>query len=114
VYNILRRRGVWQSPRVKRERAIRPFEEPVLNGLWQAELIEPEETCLGKAYAVVIIDDHSRYLLALRFFFTKEEEGVLYTFYLAFCEFGLPARILVDRGGSSMPPWKVPRAVSNK
>ena len=33
----------------------------------------------------VIVDDHSRYLLSLRFFLTKEQEGVLYTLYLAFC-----------------------------
>ena len=47
----------------------------------------------------VIVDDHSRYLLALRFFLTKEQEGVLYTLYLAFCEYGFPSCILVDRGG---------------
>ena len=74
VYNILRR-GVWQSP--GGEGAIGPFEESVPNGLWQADLIELEETCLGKVYAVVIIDDHFRYLLALRFFFTEGQEGAL-------------------------------------
>ena len=68
--------------------------------MWQADLIELEETCLGKVYAVVVMDDHSRYLLALRFSFTKAAEGVLYTIYLAFCQYGLPSRILVDRGGA--------------
>ncbi len=99
VYNILRRRGVWLSPQLKREEAITPFEEPVPNGLWQADLIELEKTCLGRVYAVVIMDDHSRYLLALHFSFTKEQEEVLYIFYLTFCRYGLPVRILVDRGG---------------
>ena len=59
---------------------------------------------------MVVIDDHSRYLLALRFFLTKEQEGVLYTLYLAFCEYGLPSCILVDRGGSSIQPFRVLRA----
>ena len=98
VYNILRRRGVWVPPR-RGEKPITPFEKPLPNMLWQVDLIELEETCLGKVYAVVVIDDHSRYLLALRFFLTKEQEGVLYTLYLAFCEYGLPSCILVDRGG---------------
>ena len=82
VYNILRRRGVWVPPQ-RRAGAITPFEKPRPNMLWQADLIELEETCLGKVYALVVIDDYSRYLLALRFFFTKDQEAVLYTFYLA-------------------------------
>jgi len=97
VYNILVRRGVWVPPR-KVERAVTPFEKPVPNGLWQVDLIELEKTALGKVYAVVIVDDHSRYLVALRFFLTKEQEGVLYTLYLAFCTYGLPSALLVDRG----------------
>ncbi|HHS98281.1 MAG TPA: hypothetical protein ENK08_10400 [Chloroflexi bacterium] len=98
VYNILRRRGVWERPQRRSARRIRRFEAPVPNRLWQADLIELEETCLGKVYGVVILDDYSRYLLALMFFLTKDQEGVLYTFYLAFCEHGLPERVLVDKG----------------
>jgi len=50
VYNILRRRGVWVPPR-RRGKPITPFEKPAPNMLWQADLIELEETCLGKVYA---------------------------------------------------------------
>jgi len=98
VYNILRRRGVWVPP-PRRGPPLTRFEMPAPNKLWQVDLIELAETCLGKVYAVVALDDHSRFLTALRFFFTKEQEGVLYALYLAFCEYGLPARFLVDRGG---------------
>jgi transposase len=97
VYNILRRRGVWVPPPHRGPPLIR-FQMPVPNELWQADLIELEETCLGQVFALVAIDDHSRFLTALRFFFTKDQEGVLYALFLAFCEYGLPLRFLVDRG----------------
>ena len=97
VYNILRRRGVWVPPR-HRGPPLTRFQMPQPNELWQADLIELEETCLGKVFAFVALDDHSRFLTALRFFFTKDQEGVLYALFLAFCEYGLPLRILVDRG----------------
>ena len=99
VYNILRRCGVWVSPRTQRPQPITRFEATRPNALWQGDLIELADTCLGKVYATVILDDHARYLLGLRFAFTKGQEGVLYAFYLAFCAVGLPAEVLVDRGG---------------
>jgi len=98
VYNILRRHKVWVPPRHGGPPVTR-FEMSAPNMLWQVDLIELEETCLGKVYALVVIDDRSRYLIALRFFFTKEQEAVLYALYLAFCEYGLPVRLLTDRGG---------------
>lgn len=97
VYNILRRRGVWVPPPHRGPPLLR-FQMPVPNELWQVDLIELEETCLGKVFALVAIDDHSRFLTALRFFFTKDQEGVLYALFLAVCEYGLPLRFLVDRG----------------
>ena len=77
VYNILRRHKVWVPPRHGGPPVTR-FEMSAPNMLWQVDLIELEETCLGKVYALVVIDDRSRYLIALRFFFTKEQEAVLY------------------------------------
>lgn len=98
VYNILRRRGVWIFPQHEGRDPIIRFEEEIANATWQIDLIEGEETALGKVYALVIVDDHSRYLLGLFFFLTKEAEPILYAVYQVFLRYGLPVRILVDRG----------------
>lgn len=99
VYNILRRRGVWVSPqRGDREPIIR-FEEAVANATWQIDLIEEEEATFGKVYALVVADDHSRYLLGLFFFLSNEAEPILYAIYQLFLRYGLPVRIIVDPGG---------------
>lgn len=97
VYNILVRRGVWVSPR-KGEQPVRRFAQPQPNLLWQVDLIEEEETCLSKVYAVVVTDDHSRYLITLRFTLTKGQEEVFYALYQALCSHGVPTSLLVDRG----------------
>lgn len=97
-WSILRRRGVWVPPTTQK-RAVRRFERAQPNELWQIDLIEKEPTCIGDVYGVPIIDDHSRYLLGLRFFLTKHAETVLLTTYLAMAENGTPEEILCDRGG---------------
>ena len=98
VWAILRRRGVWEE-KSPPPQPIRRFERSQPNELWQFDLIEQEETAIGKVYGLVIVDDYSRYLVGLRFFLTKEEQGVLFTTYLAMRENGTPLEILCDRGG---------------
>ncbi len=72
VYNILRRRGVWVPPPHRGPPLIR-FQMPVPNEPWQADLIALEETVLGKVFALVAIDDRSRFLTASCFSFTKDQ-----------------------------------------
>ena len=100
---ILRRRGVWE-PYYGQKQAVQRFERAKPNELWQIDLIEKEPTAIGDVYGVPIIDDHSRYLVGLRFFLTKEAETVLLTTYLAMEENGTPAEILCDRGGQFVDP----------
>jgi len=97
VYNILCRRGVWESYRHLGE-VVKRFEKAAPHQLWQIDLIEAEETSIGKLYALVILDDHSRYLLALRFFLAKEAEDILEVLYQTFVAHGLPYAILSDHG----------------
>jgi len=97
VYNILRRCSVWVHPPHRGPPLLR-FQMPVPNELWQADLIALEEAGLGKAFALVAIDDRSRFLIALRFSFTKDQDGVFYALFLAFCAYELPLRLLVERG----------------
>jgi hypothetical protein len=103
VWLILRRRGVWVSPTTQK-RAMRRFERAQPNELWQIDLIEKEPTSIGDVYGVPIADDHSRYLLGLRFFLTKHTGTVLLTTYLAMAQNGTPKEILCDRGGQFVDP----------
>ena len=106
AWSILCRRGVWESPKTQKK-AVKRFERARPNALWQIDLIEKEPTAIGDVYGVPIIDDHSRYLLGLRFFLTKHAETVLLTTYLAMRENGTPLEILCDRGGQFVDPTGV-------
>lgn len=103
---ILCRRGVWE-PYSGQKRAVQRFERAKPNELWQIDLIEKEPTAIGDVYGVPIIDDHSRYLVGLRFFLTKGAETTLLTTYLAMAENGTPAEMLCDRGGQFVDPTGV-------
>ncbi|MEA3345885.1 MAG: DDE-type integrase/transposase/recombinase [Chloroflexota bacterium] len=96
IRNILIRRGVWEPTR--EQTPIIRFEKDKPNALWQVDLIEQAKTDIGRVYGLVVVDDHSRYLITLHFLFTKEAEGVLHALYLAFCRYGLPTKILCDKG----------------
>jgi len=106
AWAILCRRGVWE-PEPGEKRAVQRFERSKPNELWQIDLIEKEPTAIGEVYGVPIIDDHSRYLVGLRFFLSKGAETVLLTTYLAMVENGTPAEILSDKGGQFVDPTGV-------
>ena len=73
AWAILCRCGVWE-PYASQKRAVQRFEREEPNELWQIDLIEKEPTTIGDVYGVPILDDHSRYLVGLRFFLTKGAE----------------------------------------
>lgn len=98
AWRILCRRRVWK-PNGTQKVAVQRFERSRPNELWQIDLIEKEPTAIGEVYGVPILDDHSRYMLALRFFVTKGQETSLLTTYLAMAENGTPQELLCDRGG---------------
>jgi transposase InsO family protein len=75
------------------------FERSQPNDLWHIDLIEKKPTAIGAVYGIPVLDDHSRYLLALRFFLTKDAQTALDTTYLAMHEHGTPAAIMSDHGG---------------
>ena len=98
AWRILCRRGVWK-PNETQKAAVQRFERARPNELWQIDLIEKEPSVIGDVYGVPILDDHSRYMLGLRFFVTKGQETSLLTTYLAMAENGTPEELLCDRGG---------------
>lgn len=106
AWAILRRCGVWE-PSDGEKQAVQRFERGNPNELWQLDLIEKEPTAIGEVYGVPILDDHSRYLVGLRFFRTKDADTVLYTTYLTMAENGTPTEVLCDRGGQFVDPTGV-------
>jgi len=70
AWRILYRRQVWE-PDATQKVAVQRFERSRPNELWQIDLIEKEPTAIGNVYGVPILDDHSRYMLGLRLFFTR-------------------------------------------
>jgi hypothetical protein len=81
------------------KRAVQRFERGQPNELRQIDLIEREPTAIGEVYGVPIIDDHSRYLVGLRFFLTKGAETTLLTTHQAMVRHGIPQQMLCDPGG---------------
>jgi len=98
AWDILHRRGVWEVCSTQKH-ALQRFERAQPNELWQIDLIEREPTAIGQVYGVPILDDHSRYLVGLRFFLTKGAETTLVTTHQAMVENGTPQEMLCDRGG---------------
>jgi transposase InsO family protein len=74
------------------------FERAAPNALWQVDLIEDEETAIGKVHGVFYLDDHSRTCVGGEFFRDKGEEGVLKVALRAIAENGLPLEVLSDNG----------------
>jgi transposase InsO family protein len=100
IHRILLRRGLVRE--VDRHRpAVHRFEREQPNELWQMDFKGPKnwpKSCT----ALSVIDDHSRYLIALEA--TARPEGALVRSHLerAFEECGLPEAMLMDHG---IPWW---------
>jgi transposase InsO family protein len=101
IHRILLRRGLVRDADRHRP-AVRRFEREQPNELWQMDFKGPKnwpKACT----ALSVIDDHSRYLVALEA--TARPEGQLVRQHLirAFEECGLPEAMLMDHG---IPWWQ--------
>lgn len=103
--NILKRNG-WISEEASLEHtATQRFEREQCNDLWQTDfkgdfLMRDGKRC----FPLDILDDHSRYCIHLEP--KLSATGVIDSFKLAFCEYGLPNAVLSDHGmqfGGSRP-----------
>ncbi len=104
VANILRRRGrVGPRPRAEPV-AVQFFERSRPNELWQCDFKSPIEVGRRTVYPFTVVDDHSRYLLAVRPGTDKTMGTAFEALWAAFGEFGLPERMLCDNGFGSPRP----------
>lgn len=99
---ILRRRGLIDPQEAAKHRPYQRFERGAPNELWQIDFKGPLHLLDGTTvYPLTVLDDHSRYLLAVRLCPAADLEGVVRVLTELFREFGLPDALLKDNG----PPW---------
>jgi len=80
-------------------KAICRFEAQEPNDLWQIDIQgKVHFPLMGDLLLILVTDDHSRFLLAGRWFFHQYKINVFMVLHQAFAHWGLPKAILSDRG----------------
>jgi len=77
------------------------FEHPEPNALWQLDFMGHLPLGSGRVHPLALLDDHSRFALALDACSNERQRTVEEALTRAFSRYGLPTRILTDNG----PPW---------
>lgn len=82
------------------------FEHPAPNELWQMDFMGDRPLERGRVHPLTILDDHSRFGLALIACANQQRPGVQAQLTACFERYGVPRAILTDNG----PPWGASRA----
>jgi transposase InsO family protein len=101
VHAILRRHHLLNPVESGKHRAFQRFEHPAPNDLFQMDYKGHFAMDHGRCHPLTVIDDHSRYALALAACGNERTETVRERLIAAFRRYGLPKRMLCDNG----PPW---------
>src|SRR5437868_1035406 len=103
VANVLSRNGRIQS-RDPHRQTVQFFERPAPNDLWQCDFKGPIEVARTRVYPFAVIDDHSRFAIALRCAPDQSMASAWTILWDAFGEHGLPLSILCDNAFGSRTP----------
>lgn len=98
---ILRRHGKLGTAGAAPQGAFRRFEAAAPNALWQLDFKGHFATGGARCHPLTLLDDHSRYALALQACGDERTSTVKQALSARFARYGLPDRILVDNGS----PW---------
>jgi transposase InsO family protein len=99
---ILRRHGRLDPPRAGRPRDFVRFEHAAANDLWQMDFKGHFALADGRrCHPLTVLDDHSRFALALRACADERGTTVRQELTTLFRAYGLPLRMLMDNGA----PW---------
>jgi transposase InsO family protein len=102
ITEILRRHGFIDPVTSRKHRAFKRFERPASNDLWQMDFKGHFAlTRGGRCHPLTILDDHSRFNLALRACHNEQAETVQTELTNVFRRYGLPHEMLMDNGS----PW---------
>ncbi|NWB57519.1 IS481 family transposase [Pseudomonas sp. F8002] len=105
VTNVLHRHGLVQTVPKELQAARLRFEHDAPNDLWQMDFKGHFPTQQGRCHPLTVLDDHSRFNLAIKACANERTATVQEQLTAVFRRYGLPARINVDNG----PPWGSPR-----
>jgi transposase InsO family protein len=88
----------------REHRAWERFERAVPNELWQMDFKGHFALASGRCHPLTVLDDHSRYALAIAACGDEREATVRLALTATFRRHGLPERMLMDNGA----PWGTP------
>lgn len=109
--NILDRHGLIEPREPQQDHGWQRFEKDRPNELWQIDFKGNFELENGvRVWPLTVLDDHSRFSVALRACGDHGLPTVQEHLTDAFRRYGLPDRILADNG----PPWGAPRTASER
>ncbi len=106
VHAILVRHGCIVQEGGQRHKAWRRFEHEAPNDLWQMDYKGHFALREGRCHPLTVLDDHSRYALAVNACGNETAETVLSHLTALFQQYGMPVRMLMDNGG----PWGYSRS----
>jgi len=102
ITEILRRNGQLNPQHPSAQGPWQRFEHSAANDLWQMDFKGPLQTLrAGRCYPLGLLDDHSRFALALEACPNQCTPTVQARLQSIFARYGLPRCILCDNGG----PW---------
>jgi transposase InsO family protein len=101
ITEILRRRGKLDPIESKSRGPFQRFERKEPNELWQMDFKGHFPTRSVRCHPLTIIDDHSRYSVALKACANEQATTVRETLIVAFRRYGMPFAMLMDNGS----PW---------
>jgi transposase InsO family protein len=99
--SVLRRHGLIRPEASQGATAWHRFEHDAPNALWQIDFKGHFATDSGRCHALTVLDDHSRFNIALHALDCERREPVQRVLQAIFERYGLPERINADNG----PPW---------
>lgn len=101
ITGILRRHGLLAA--IPPRRDFVRFEHPAPNAVWQMDFMghRPLSSGAGRVHPWSLLDDHSRFALALSASQNQQREHVQALLTAVFRQYGLPEAILCDNGA----PW---------
>ena len=101
ITEILRRHGKLEQRASEHPGAYQRFERDEPNELWQMDFKGDFATARGRCHPLTVIDDHSRYALAVEACGTQQDEPTRERLIAIFRRYGLPDAMLMDNGS----PW---------
>ena len=104
ITDILRRHDLLGEDQAQKHRPYLRFERPAPNDLWQMEFKGNFAVSDGRCHPLTILDDHSRYSIAVRACRNEKSATVQAQLIECFRRYGLPKQMLMDNGG----PWSSP------